>query len=124
LYGGLPGAAGKARDKTIRRPFVLSGLGAKKRAARGCEPRLRRAAAAGQVRSSISSSNVKFRQVLSSFVKPLLDGGLGGFNGLPERGLTEARRVDLGQPTALRPGSDPETRIARLSPPAKNLSAA
>lgn len=67
----------------------------------------------------VSSSPVKFRQVLSSFVKPLLDGALCNFNDLPGFSLTVARGAKLGWPAPLRLLAGDETRIARLSPPAR-----
>jgi len=62
------------------------------------------------VRPSVSSSNVKFCQVLSSFFKPLLDGALCNFNDLPEPSLTAAPRRNLGRPTPLRSVAGDETK--------------
>jgi hypothetical protein len=70
----------------------------------------------------VSSSPVKFRQVPSSLVKPLLDGDFCNFNDLPGKSLTEAPRLDRGRPTPPGPVSSDETRITRPSPPAKTLS--
>ena len=70
-----------------------------------------------------ASSFVKFRQAMSSFVKPLLDGAFCNFNDLRGTSLTEALRRDLGRLTPLRPVTGDETRIARLSTSAKKLSA-
>jgi hypothetical protein len=60
---------------------------------------------------------------MSSFVKALLDGAPGNFNGLPGTSLTEALQRDLERPTPLRPVAGDETRIARLSASAKKMSA-
>jgi hypothetical protein len=60
---------------------------------------------------------------LSSLVKAFLDGALCNFNDLSELALTAALRRNLEGPPPLRPGAGDETRIARLSPQAKNLSA-
>jgi hypothetical protein len=43
----------------------------------------RLAAEGGQIRPTVLSSFVKFRQAMSSFVKPLLDGDACIFNALP-----------------------------------------
>ena len=120
---GWSGATGKGRDRTIRRPFLVNRLGAEKRATAQRPGQARPAAEAGQVRPSVSSSGVKFRQVLSSFVKPLLDGARCNFNALPAPWLTSALRGRLGRPTPLGTFAGDEARIARLPPSANNLSA-
>jgi hypothetical protein len=53
----------------------------------------------------------------------LLDGAFGNFNDLPNKSLTSALRRQLTRPAPLWPVAAHQTRIARLSAPAKHLSA-
>ncbi|MDR3423945.1 MAG: hypothetical protein P4M13_02545 [Alphaproteobacteria bacterium] len=56
--------------------------------------------------SSPVNGVVKFRQVLSSFVKALLDDACCNFNALPGKSLVPALRPGLGRPTPLGPVAD------------------
>ena len=117
----------KRARQTICRPFIVNRLGAKKRAAHKAPTRS--APDGGRPSSSAvgfrqgTSSRVKCRQVLSSLVKPLLDGAPCNFNDLPRTFLDNRAAAGTWAADAASTRHGDETRITRLSAPAKKLSA-